>query len=184
MRIALIVVSVLAAVLPAQAQSARAVAVVDFVNISVDSGLLPSARLSDILQNLLQQRASGRFRVIAGDRVRDALRARGYTPEDLVSPSRSVEIAQAVGADWLITGRWTHLRFIGRSTPEDPTAPSIRQGDQFAYAAVEIRVLEAATRRIVFEDRFIGQATGGDLSSLLLAATEALRDAAGRIAGL
>lgn len=184
MRITLIVIVILAALVPAQAQSARAVAVADFVETGADSGLLPSALLNQVLQDLLQQRAAGRFRVIAGDSVREALRARGYTAEDLISPSRAVEIAQAVGADWLVTGRWTHLRFIGRSTPEDPTTPSIRQGDMLAYAAVEIRVLEAATRRILFEGRFTGEATGGDLASLLLAATEALRDAAVRIAQL
>lgn len=181
MRMILIVIMLLAALVPAQAQSARTVAVVDFLNISVDSGLVPSALLSEILQDLLQHRAAGRFRVIAGDNVRAALRTRGYTAEDLIFPSRAVEIAQAVGADWLVTGRWTQLRFIGRSTPEDPGMPPIRQGDQFAYAAVEVRVLEAANRRILFEGRFTGEATGGDLSSLLLAATEALRDAADRI---
>ena len=184
MRITLILIAVLAALVPAQAQSARAVAVADFVEAGADSGLLPSARLSEVLQDLLQQRAAGRFRVIAGDSVRAALRARGYTAEDLISPSRAVEIAQAVGADWLVTGRWTHLRFIGRSTPEDPATPSIRHGDMLAYAAVEIRVLEAANRRILFEGRFTGEAAGGDLSSLLLAATEALRGAAERIARL
>jgi len=49
---------------------------------------------------------------------------------------------------------------------------------------VEIRVLEVSSRRRLLEERFSGRAPGGDLGSLLLAATEALRDAAARIARL
>lgn len=185
MRILLLLVCViLTAFVPAQAQAVRVVAITDFDNISLDSGLIPSAHLSEVLRQLLQQQAGGQWRVIAGDSVRAAMRARGFTEQDLIYPSRAADVAQAVGADWVVTGRWTQLRFIGRATPEDPSSPSIRHGDALAIADVEVRVLEASSRRRLMEDRFSGRSVGGDLFSLLLAATEALRGAATRIARL
>lgn len=179
--VALVILSL--AIGPLQAQTVRTIAVADFENISVDSGLIPTPFLSDVLVRFLQQQGA-QVRVIEGSGVRAAMRARGYTAEDLISPTRAAEIAQAVGADWVVTGRWTQLRFISRSTPEDPSSPSIRHGDAFAIADVEVRVLEASSRRRLLEDRFSGRAVGGDSLSLLLAATEALRGAATRIARL
>lgn len=182
-RLLVTAILVAAALAPVQAQTVRVVAVADFENISVDSGLIPSAHLSALLHWLLQQQG-GDLRVVAADSVRTALRARGYTVADLVSPTRVAEIAQAVGADWVVTGRWTHLRIISRSVPEDPTTPSARDGDGFAVADVEIRVLEASTRRRIFEGRFSGRAAGADYGALMLAATEALRGVAATIARL
>ncbi len=180
----LVGIILVAAVVPAQAQAARVVVVTDFLNISVDSGLIPPAYLSQLLQQLLQRQAGSQWRVLAGDSVRTALRTRRYTPDDLVYPSKAAEIAQAVGADWVVTGRWTQLRIISRSTVEDPTTPSVRERDAFAIASVDIRVLDASSRRILLEERFTGHSTGGDLGDLLLAATDALHDAAVRIARL
>lgn len=174
----------LLAFVPAQAQTVRTIAVADFENLSVDSGLIPSAHLSEVLRQLLQQQAGGQWRVIAGDSVRAAMRARGFTSQDLIYPSRAAEVAQAVGAEWVITGRWTQLRFISRSVPEDPSSPSIRHGDALAIADVEVRVFEVSSRRRLLEERFSGRSVGGDYFSLLLAATDALRGAATRIARL
>jgi hypothetical protein len=182
MRAVLLLGLILAVVAPAQAQTIRAVAVVDFSNISVDSGLIPPAALTEIMRQQLQQQTGGRWRVIAGDSVRAALRARNYTLDDLVYPSRAADVAQALGADWVITGQWTQLRIISRSVPVEP--PSAREGDAFAIASVDIRVLDAASRRILLEDRFRGGGTTGGMTSLILAATEALHDAAVRIARL
>lgn len=167
--------------IPVQAQNVRTIAVAEFENISLDSGLIPPVILSNVLGQLLQQRG-GQVRVVSATTLRETLRARGYTAEDLISPSKAAEVAQAVGADWLVTGRWTQLRFISRATPEPPSG--IRAGDALAIADVEIRVLEASTRRRVFEGRFSGRMVGGDFGSLYLAATEALRGAAAAIAGL
>ncbi len=177
----LLALVVLTALLPAQAQTVRVVAITDFENISMDSGLIPSAHLSEVLRQLLQQQAGGQWRVIAGDSVRTAMRARGFTAQDLIYPSRAAEVAQAVGAEWVVTGRWTQLRFVSRSTPEPP---SVRHGDALAIADVEVRVLETSSRRRLMEDRFSGRSVGGDLFSLLFAAAEALRGAATRIARL
>lgn len=174
----------LAGLVPAQAQTVRVVAITDFENVSLDSGLIPSAHLSEVLRQLLQQQAGGQWRVISGDSVRAAMRSRGFTEQDLIYPSRSAAVAEAVGAEWVVTGRWTQLRFISRSTPGDPPSPSIRQGDALAVADVEVRVLEASSRRRLLEERFSGRSVGGDYFSLLLAATDALRGAATRIARL
>lgn len=184
MRTSLLLVAVILAVAlaPAQAQTARVIVVADFANISVDSGVVPQATLSEILRQLLQRWLPAPVQVIAGDRVRAALRARGYTHDDLIYPSRVALVAQDLGADWVITGTWSQLRVISRGTADDP--PFVRQGDAFAIADVEVRVLEASTRRRLLEERFSGRAPGGDLGSLIIAATEALRDAAGRIAQL
>lgn len=172
---------ILLALAPAQGQTIRTVALADFEDISLDSGLIPIAHLSEVLRQLLQQQAGGQWRIIAGDPVRAAMRARGFTSQDLIFPSRASQIAQAVGAEWVVTGRWTQLRFISRSTPEPP---STRHGDALAIADVEVRVLEASSRRRVFEGQFSGRSVGGDFGSLLLAATEALRGVAAAIARL
>jgi len=173
----------LALAMPVRAQTLRVVAVADFDSISADSGRIPAAQLTVLLQRLLAQQG-GHLRLVAADSVRAALRARGYAPADLVSPTVAAEVARAVGADWVVTGRWTQLRIISRSVPEDPTVPSARDGDGLAVADVQVRVLEAATRRRVFEGRFQGVAGGADYGSLLLAASEALRGAAAAIARL
>lgn len=175
---------VLLAALPVQAQTAVTVAVADFEDISLDSGVIPSDRMSEVLQALLQRQAGGRLRVISGEAVRAALRSRGYTPGDLVSPSRAAEVAGMVGANWLVTGRWTHLRVVSISVPEGPGTPPTRQGDAFAYAVIEIRVFDASARRVLFRDSFTGHANGGDYNSLLFAATEALYFAAIQITRL
>ncbi|HXF82577.1 MAG TPA: hypothetical protein VNN19_07485 [bacterium] len=161
----------------------RTIAVAEFENISVDSGIIPAAVLSDLLAQLLQRQRAP-VRVVAGAAVRAALRARGYTPADLIYPSRAAEVAQAVGAEWLVTGRWTQLRTISRSVPEDPTSPSVRGGDGLAVADVEVRVMEAPGRRRVFEGRFSGRAVGADSGALYLAAYQALQGAAAAIGRL
>jgi hypothetical protein len=180
--LALAALILMVAFAPAQAQTARVIVVADFANISVDSGSIPQAMLSDILRQQLQQRFPAPAQVVSGDRVRAAMRARGYTHEDLIYPSRAALLAQDFGADWVITGTWTQLRIISRGSPDD--SPFVRQGDASAIADVEVRVLEVSTRRRLMEERFNGRAPGGDLGSLIIAATEALRDAAGRIAKL
>ena len=50
----LLALVVLTALLPAQAQTVRVVAITDFENISMDSGLIPIAHLSEVLRQLLQ----------------------------------------------------------------------------------------------------------------------------------
>src|SRR3972149_6546219 len=80
-----------------------------FVDETVDGYQIGAVRLSAELQAYLAAQGRDRLRVVAVDEVRAAMRAREYAPADLVSPTKAAEIAQAVGADWLITGRWVYL---------------------------------------------------------------------------
>lgn len=114
--------------------------------------------------------------------MRAAMRARGYRPHDLVSPTRAAEIARAVGADWIVMGRWSHF---DRDIEQLPDGRWLA----FGQALIEIRVLEAASRRRILEEAFSGLAGGaGSLGPggnlLRQAAGLALQRAAERIARL
>lgn len=157
-------------------------AVADFVDDSLDGSLIGAERLSENLQRLLADRARDRLRVVPVDEVQAAMRARGYRPHDLVSPTRAAEIARAVGADWIVKGRWSHL---------DRDIEQLPDGRRLAFgqALIEIRVLEAASRRRLLEEGFSGLAGGaGSLGPggnlLRQAAGLALQGAAERIARL
>ena len=171
--------------LPAGAQGPRPVAIADFSDESMDGRVIRAARLSVELQHLLDAQAGGRLRVLAGEEIRAALRARGYTPDDLVSPSRAADVGAAVGAEWITTGRWTQLTFTPiPDFPQDPTEPRV-WGDSVAYAALQIRVLHVPSRRILLEQGFYGSAFGRPRFAVLLAAArEVLRDAAAGITRL
>jgi hypothetical protein len=58
---------------------------------------------------------------VAPERVDEAMRRLGYFPAHLVSPRRAREVARAVGADWLVTGRWIHLDVIGADADREIT---------------------------------------------------------------
>ena len=175
---AAIVLLLLALATPGAAQSVRVVAVADLWDDTVDGALINAPRLSGDLQVYLAWQARGRFRVVAVDDVRAAMRARGYKPADLVSPSRSVEIAQAVGAEWLVTGRWHALDLEREHIPGMRFAP-------IAQAMIEIRVLEVSGRRILLDEFFSGGGAGfANVLLLRQAARAALQRAAARISGL
>src|SRR3972149_6987386 len=134
---------------PGAAQALRVVAVADFVDETVD-----------------------------GYQIRAVRRARGYAPADLVSPTKAAEIAQAVGADWLITGRWVHLD-VDRERQAGVRVSALAQ------AVIEIRVLQASTRRTLLSDTFSGIGIGITNAFLLRqAARVALPRAAVRISNL
>jgi len=172
-----LLVTMIAAV-PATAQAPRVIAVADFVD-ETNGGLFISAtRLNGALAALINSRSGGRFHVASVAQLRDEMRARGFSPRDLVSPTTASVIAVALGADLIVTGRWTHL---------DADAP---EPDPFwipgsANAVLEIRVLEAATRRIVLRESFQGSASGGgSIGMLWRAAYMALYQAANTISRL
>ncbi len=126
MRTTLLLALILAlACVPAQAQAARVVAIVDFTDDGVDSGQVPQPLLSQILAGQLLRLFPASTQVIAGDRVRAAMRARGFTGADLLSPSRAALLAQDLGADWVITGRWAQLRVISRADRDDQRLRSL-----------------------------------------------------------
>ncbi len=170
---------------PLRAQAPRPVAVADFVDESLDGRFIRARRLSGELQRLLAQQADGRLRVIAGDEVWAALQVRSYTPDDLVYPSKAAEVAAAVGAEWIVTGRWTRLRLI--HLPEPRTPPDLRHGSQdgWAYATLQVRVLETSTRRVLLEQAYSTNVFGLATPFLLqIAARKVLEDAAAGIARL
>jgi hypothetical protein len=168
---------------PGAAQTLRVVAVADFVDDSLDGSLIGAERLSEDLQRLLSDLSRDRLRVVPVGEVRAAMRARGYRPHDLVSPTRAAEIARAVGAEWIVMGRWSHLDRDIERLPDDRRLA-------FGQALIEIRVLEASSRRTLLEEAFSGLAGGGGLlglgggNVLRQAADAALRRAAERIARL
>ena len=163
---------------PGAAQALRVVAVADFVDETVDGYQIGAVRLSADLQAYLAAQGRDRLRVVAVDEVRAAIRARGYAPADLVSPTKAAEIAQAVGADWLITGRWVYLD-LDRERQAGVRVPALAQ------AVIEIRVLQASTRRTLLNDTFSGIGFGLTNAFLLRqAARVALQRAAARISNL
>ena len=163
---------------PGAAQALRVVAVADFVDETVDGYQIGAVRLSAELQAYLAAQGRDRLRVVAVDEVRAAMRARGYAPADLVSPTKAAEIAQAVGADWLITGRWVYLD-LDRERQAGVRVPALAQ------AVIEIRVLQASTRRTLLSDTFSGIGFGLTNAFLLRqAARVALQRAAARISNL
>lgn len=171
---------------PAAGQTSRVVAVADFVDESTDGDLVDAPRLSVVLQQLLAARSGDRFKTVAVEQVRTALRAAAFSPSDLISPTRAAEIAKSVGADWIVTGRWTYLVADPglREVPPSPGTilpPALADG----RASIEIRVLEAASRKILLQDSFFGDAHGPGIQRVLrMAAEAALRRAADQIARL
>ncbi len=164
---------------PVSGQAVRVVAVAEFADDSTGGLLIGAKQMNHNLGSYLAERAQGRIRVIPASEVRAAMLARGYAVDDLISPSRSAEVARAVGADWMITGRWTHLD-ADRETIR-PREATTADGD----AAITIRVVEATTRRILLEDSFWSHASGGGPWAVLLwAALGALQNAADRIVQL
>jgi len=180
-----VVLAALLAVAPAtaaQGPAVRTIAVADFVDDSTDGGVIGASRLNAVLGRLVADRGGDRVRVVATEAVRAAMQAQGVLAPDLVSPTRAVALAQAVGADWIVTGRWLHLDVDIFTVPSraDPTVEvpvSVVGG-----SLLEIRVLEAATRRVVLRDSLGGESRGfSPFWALRRAAQVALQRAADRI---
>lgn len=156
----------------------RVVAVVDFVDETADGFLIQAPRLSEELQRLIAERAGSRLRIVPVETVRAAMRQRNLTPRDLFGPNRSSEVAAAVGADWIVTGRWMHLDTDMEHEAGMPFRPT-------GSAVLDIRVLEVSPRRVLLDDSFSGSSAGWSGFFLLrFAAQQALWRAAERIARL
>lgn len=177
----ILVAGLLAAIIvamPAMAQTTRVIAVADLVDETHGGVFISASRLNEPLATLINNRAGGRLRVASVTVLRDEMRARGLTPRDLVSPTSASVIAVALGADLIVTGRWTHLDADARELE-----PFFSPGS--ANAVLEIRVLDVATRRVVLRDSFHGVAAGGGAIGMLWrAAYMALYHAADTISRL
>ncbi len=166
---------VLTLTLPVMGQPVRVVAIADFADDSTYGKFIDARQLNGVLGRLLTQQSQGHLRVAPIAEVRAAMEARRYGAIDLDYPSRAAEIARAVGADWLITGRWTYMEM-----DSDPMElPTIADSD----AAINIRVIDAVTRRILLEESFWSHSSGY-WTGLRWAAEGALQKAAERIVQL
>lgn len=146
--------------MPAMAQTTRVIAVADLVDETHGGVFISASHLNEPLATLINNRAGGRLRVASVTVLRDEMRARGLTPRDLVSPTSASVIAVALGADLIVTGRWTHLDADARELE-----PFFSLGS--ANAVLEIRVLDVTTRRVVLRDSFHGIAAGGGAIGML-----------------
>ncbi len=181
--LAVLLLALLVLASPGAAQATRTVAIVDFADETGDGINIGAVYFSADLAQALASAGGGRLRVLAVEGVRQALRARRYAPADLVSPTKAQEIAQAVGADWVVTGRWLHLDL---DLPDDGA-----RVPPLASALLEIRVLDAASRQVLLNDTFSGLMAGlsfpgtiGNYFLLRQAARQAIVRAAREIARL
>lgn len=184
-RVLVLVVMVLLAVLvaPAAAQSVRTVAVIDFVDETSDGRMIGATRLSAELAAELAAASGGRLRVVPVETVRAAMASRGYAPRDIFNTTKMLEIAAAVGADLIVTGRWMHLDtdWVVIERPKDDR-PLFRY--LIGSAMIEVRVLEAPSRQVLLADSFSDSVQGffGPPLAMLQAARRVLRQAAVTIA--
>ncbi|MGH2349574.1 MAG: hypothetical protein ACRDFT_08930 [bacterium] len=166
-------------VVPAAGQSVRTAAVIDFVDETSDGRMIGAARLSAELAADLAAVSGGRLRVVPVETVRAAMAARGYVPRDIFNTTKMLEIASAVGADLIVTGRWMHLDTdwvdIERPGTDRP---------MFRYAVgsamLEVRVIEAPSRQVLLADSFSDSVQGffGPPLLMLQAARRVLRQVA------
>ncbi|HEY3246756.1 MAG TPA: hypothetical protein VGK88_00510 [bacterium] len=177
-------IAILAApVAPAAGQTVHTVAVIDFVDETSDGAMIGAPRLSAELSRELASASAGRLRVVPVETVRAAMAARGFGTREIFNTTKLMEIAAAVGADWIVTGRWMHLD-TDWITIERPGSDS----PQFRYlmgdAMIEVRVIEAPSRKVILADSFSDTVQGffGPQLVMLQAALRVLRQVAVTIA--
>lgn len=172
-------VAVLVAALgaPAAGQGVRTVAVVDFVDETSDGRLIGASRLSTDLAAELAGISGGRLRVVPVETVRAAMAARGYALREIFNTTKMVEIAAAVGADVIVTGRWMHLDTDWITLEQRMDRPLILYA--VGNAMIEVRVIEAPSRQVLLAESFSDTVTGfGPPSLILRAARQVLRQVA------
>jgi hypothetical protein len=102
-----------------------------------------AARLSDLL-------ARGPFQIVPPPRVDDAMQRLGIRRADLISPTSTVAVGQAVGADAVVTGRILMVQ-----TERERGAGWSLGGLPITRVDLDLRVLEVGTRLNLFQDTFI-----------------------------
>jgi hypothetical protein len=143
----------LATVIPAVAQARpdlsriRILAIAPFadeVSLSRPIAEYGASRLSELV-------AGRRYQAIPAARVADEMRRLGIAPRELISPTKTWMLGQALGADAVLTGRVTYLMH-----ERDDSGPD---GRRFGFAVtrvdVDIRVLDVASRVNVFQSTFM-----------------------------
>jgi hypothetical protein len=126
------------------------------------------ARLAELVRN-------GPYRTVPPAEVAEAMRRLRFTARDLVSPSRTVELGTALGADAVLTGRITYALREKPGPRED--ANNMADGGAGSRVDVDIRILNVKTRLKPLEEQF-----SCELEGTLQAAMDcAMRDAASRL---
>ena len=163
------------------ADAPRTVAIAPFWDLSADGRVVDAERLNVALSALLAR--SGRFQVVPPERVLASMRSLGYSAAGLFHPARARQVAQALGCDWLVVGRWTHLDLLG---PADETdVPFPRRGGGPAVAVLEVHVYTPTGSRPHFGGVFDATVpAAGGASGLRQAALAALRKVAAALARL
>jgi len=126
----------------------RVLAIAPFADVASLSRPLAdwgAERLSELI-------ARGPFQVIPPARVAAEMRRLGIAPEELISPTRTVTVGQAVGADAVITGRVLLFQ-----TERDSVGYRPFGGIPVSRVDVDVRVLEVGTRLNLFQETFICQ---------------------------
>lgn len=124
--------------------------------------------------------ARGPFEVISPPRVADAMRQMGVAPGDLMSPGRTVALGRQLGADAVLTGRVV----LVQQDREREDAGVHPVGVLTSRVDVDVRVLEVATRLILFQEHVICQVPGTALAAVECVVNEiALRLGLGRVSG-
>ncbi len=145
-----IVVLVAFAATTGLAQAPATVAVAPFWDLSADGWNVDAEHLNGALGTLLAR--TGAFRVVPPERVLATMRSLGLSPPALFHPARARELAQALGSDRLVVGRWTHLDLLGPA--DDTVLPFPRRGAGPAIAVLEVRVYTPKGSRPYFEGVF------------------------------
>jgi hypothetical protein len=166
---------------PVQARPALTVAVGEFVDESVDGFRVDAGRMHREFATVLATVGAGRLRVIPVEQVEQAMRAQRLRPPDLLQPLAGVRVAAAVGARWLVAGRWTALEV---DRPELPPVPDDLIRPVLVHAGLEVWVVDAAARRLVLRELFATTTIATGNHTLQEAARAVLRQAAARVAGL
>ncbi len=166
---------------PAAATQPVVVAVTEFADDSVDGFRIDAARMHVEFASLLASAGAGRLVVVPVAQVESALRVSGLRSEDLSRPFAGSAVAAAVGARWLVRGRWTVLEV---DRPEPPLLPDDLIRPVLVHAALEVQVLDAVQRRLVLRELFSTTTVATGTHSLRDAARSVLRRAADRVARL
>jgi hypothetical protein len=124
-----------------------------------------AARLSELA-------ARGPFQIVPAARVEVEMRRLGIQRSELLSPSRTIAVGQAVGADAVVTGRVLLLQ-----TERDTIDERSRGGLPVSRVDVDVRVLEVATRLNLYQDTIICQVTSWAQDAMECV----VRDVAGRL---